>query len=302
MKVYTNEAEFHIEDKTVVSIGKFDGVHYGHQEIFNEMRKISEETGYKIAVFTFCFFSDPQLSTINEKRTMLEAEGVDYLIEYTFSDKLRTTSGEDFISDILINKLNMGYIVAGDDCSFGYRKSGNAALLRKLSDKYGYQVKILNKIQLDDSDISSSLIRSLISSGDVGKVYDLKGSYYSITGQVRRGKCLGRAISFPTANIIPDSGKILPKPGVYATRTLLSGVYHDSMTNIGTNPTVEDNSIIKCETHIFNLDRELYNTLITIEFIQYIREEQKFDTIDCLISQLKKDKIRSLQILSECRK
>ena len=302
MITYTNETEIHIDEKTVVSIGKFDGVHYGHQEIFNEMRKIREETGYKIAVFTFCSYTDPQLSTITEKRSMLEAEGVDYLIEFPFTDKLRTTSGEDFIRNLLVNKLNMAYIVAGDDCSFGYNKSGNAELLYKLSEQYRYKVRILDKLKADDSDISSTQLRNLLSSGDVEKIYDLKGSYYSVSGKVIKGKCFGKAISFPTANIMLDSDKLLPKPGVYATRTFLSGVYHDSMTNIGVNPTVDESGILKCETHIFDIDRELYNTVITIDFIAYIREEHKFDSIEELISQLNKDKIQSLQILSACRK
>lgn len=301
MHIIYNDPDYTIPEHTVVAIGKFDGDHLGHKRIFEEMRSIKQLHGLKMAVFTFVFPGNPQIESQPEKHALLESEGIDYLVEYPFSDDIRMISGQDFIIHILKNRMNMSWIVAGDDCSFGYNRSGNAKLLNSMSDKLDYRVTIINRIRLDDTEISSTNIRKLLSEGNVKMIHKLKGGYYSLSGQVILNKQLGRTIGFPTANIIPSSEKLLPKRGVYATRTLLeNGQIYDSMTNIGYNPSVteQDPSSVKCETHIFDFSEDIYGQNITVFFVDRIRDEQKFDSVENLVRQLGTDKNYVIHILN----
>ena len=300
MVTITDTIDFILPERTVVAIGKFDGDHLGHQKIFEEMRRIRDLCGLKIAAFTFVWPDRLQIASNEEKHRSLEKEGIDFLVEYPFTDEIRMTSGEDFLKNVLVEKMKMAWIVAGKDCSFGYNKSGNAALLKQYADIYDYKVTFIDKIKADDTDISSTRIRSLLSDGSVDKILELKGEYYSITGKVIHNKQLGRTIGFPTVNIIPSADKFLPRRGVYATQTHLEdGQIYLSMTNIGYNPTVEETNLsdVKCETHIFDFDRDIYGQTIKVDFIKFIREEQKFSSLDELINQLNNDKSQILQAI-----
>ncbi len=293
MKIICNNSDFTIPERTVVAIGKFDGDHLGHQKIFGEMRKIKREYGLKMAAFTFSAVNQPLISSDDEKHKLLEKEGIDYLVEYPFTDDIRKISGHDFILQILKKKMNMAHIVAGDDCSFGYNKSGNPSLLYEMSAANEYKVTIISKLKLNDREISSTMIREMISEGDMEGINRIKGTYYSISGKVIRNKQLGRTIGFPTVNIIPSDEKILPKRGVYASRVETEdGRVYDSMTNIGCNPSVhEKNSCtVKCESHLFDFNEDIYDRNIRIYFIRYIRDEIKFDSIEQLMLQLEADK------------
>lgn len=263
------------------------------------MRAIKQKYGLKMAAFTFVYPGNKQIASMGEKHLSLEDEGIDYLIEYPFTDEIRMTDGHEFLKNLLIDKMKMAWIVAGDDCSFGYNKSGNAELLRKFSSVYDYKVTIIQKIQFNDTDISSTMIRQLLSEGDVDRIYKVKGNYYSLSGQVEHYKNLGKKLGFPTANISPPGDKILPKPGVYATTTQLEdGRVLSSMTNIGYNPTVCESDItgIKCETHIFDFDEDIYGQIIKVAFIRFIREEKRFNSLDALKIQLQKDK----DVIKQC--
>ncbi len=303
MQIISNTQDFIIREKTVTAIGKFDGDHLGHQRIFEEMRRIRDQYGLKIAVFTFAPSSQPQIATINEKRMLLEKEGADYLIEYPFTDEVRMTDGKDFVSDILIGRINMAWIVAGDDCSFGYNRSGNAELLNNLSGIYNYHVTIINKLTFENTEISSSRIRECLSAGDVDTVHDLIGSYYSLSGTVTDRKPSELSDEFVTFSIALPYGKILPKKGVYASVTELEdGRKFASMTYIGFNSSITgDNSAhIECVTHIIRFMNEtLYGQNVTISFIRFIRDELEFESIETLRDQLKADRNSILNILNE---
>ena len=293
MKIISNNSSFTIPERTVVAIGKFDGDHLGHQKIFEEMRRIKNERGLKMAAFTFSYVNQPLIVSNDEKHKLIEAEGVDYLVEYPFTDDIKKMPGRDFILQILKGKMNMAHIVAGDDCTFGYNKSGDPQLLYAMSQEQDFQVSIISKLKLNDREISSTMIREMISNGDTEGIFRIKGSYYSISGTVIKNKQLGQKIGFPTVNIIPPEEKMLPKRGVYATITeTADGHTYHSMTNIGYNPSVQENeySGIKCETHIFDFYDDIYGQDICIRFVKYIREEIRFESIEQLKMQLEEDK------------
>jgi len=294
MEIISNNPNFKVDSPTVVAIGKFDGDHIGHQKLFSVMRDIKANEGLQSAALTFAFFDSPQISTILEKRERLEVENLDYLIEYPFTDAVRTMEAEDFLKDILIGRLNMKHIVAGPDCSFGHNRRGNVQLLQKYALEYGYKVTIIDKIMYQDQIISSSLIRDLINEGNVSQVTDLMGQPYSIKGTVSVGNKKGaKELGFPTVNIMITDEKIFPKIGVYATEVILPDKrVLKGVTNIGTNPTILDDKFkhaLRCETHILDFDENLYDKTITVRFKDHLRDERRFASVDELKKQLIKD-------------
>lgn len=301
LKVFTNTTDFQIAEPTVAAIGKFDGDHRGHQKIFETMRKIKSEKGYKSAVFTFADSSNKQISPMEEKHKLLENEGIDYCIEYPFNEETRSISAGDFLENILLKKLNMKHIVAGSDCSFGHNREGNAGFLRESSSVYHYCVTIVDKVKAGETDISSTYIRDLLHQGRVAEVNELLGHPYTISGVVEEGNQIGSSeLGFATANIYPDSDKFIPASGVYAARIDIGdGNVYSGMTNIGTNPSIENDDFDHCkriETHIFDFDQDIYGKFIIVSLIEFIRPEQKFESIDDLRNRLRSDeaKIRSI--------
>ena len=220
MKIITEE-EFHIDERTAVAIGKFDGIHQGHVFLLRHILDMKEK-GLKSAVFTFdvsaaSFFQDKEIKEITtreEKRMIFEKAGVDYLIEYPLNDKTAKTSAVDFIKKILIGMMNMKYIAAGDDLSFGYKGSGNVDLLLKASEEYGFETRVIDKLKYGLRDISSSYVREEIEKGNMDTVEKLLGHPYGFAGTVEQGFKLGRNLGFPTMNLYPDEEKILPPMGV----------------------------------------------------------------------------------------
>jgi len=302
MQIISNNTDFIISEPTVVSIGKFDGDHIGHQKIFAVMRQIKADEMLKSAAFSFAFFDTPQMSTMAEKRRLLKHEDVDYLIEFPFTDETKNMEAEVFIKEVLIARLNMKHIVAGTDCSFGHNRSGNADLLRTLGPELGFKVTIIEKVSGGNEEISSTAVRSLIRNGNVEKAAVLNGRPYTVSGIARTGNKLGsRKLGFGTANIIPEEGKLFPKEGVYLTKTLLSdGRRLYSMTNIGSNPSIDTDSfghIIRCETHIFDFNEVLYGQFIQVEFLRHIRDEIRFSSVEELKAQLEKDRQYCLSLI-----
>lgn len=307
MKCFVNTDNFYINVPTVLTIGKFDGEHIGHQKIFSAMRDIAESKGLKTAIFTFhtppAFIVEGAeddyvpLSTDAERNRRLENFGIDYMVEYPFNSEISKISGEDFIKDILVARMNMKAIVGGEDCAFGYNKSGNAALLRKLSKELGYDVYIIEKQRdANEREISSSLIRSELKAGNIENVNGMLGSKYSISGKVLRGNRIGgRLLGFPTVNIFPEQDKFLPRFGVYFSKVRIEGEdkLYRGITNIGVNPTVKKdkkNHIPRVETYLYNFNRNLYGKKIEVSLYKFLRGEMKFDTLEELKSQIEKDK------------
>ena len=312
MITFIDTTDIKITDKTAVVIGKFDGEHRGHRKLFRTLKDEANKKGLKTVVFSFRTLpsnivrnkNTTQIFTNAERRKKLEELGIDYYIEYPFDMNIAKLTGEEFLTNILIEKLGMAEIVAGDDAAFGYKKSGNIELLNRLSKILGYDVKIITKEKDDfQNDISSTLIRQKLDEGDMEEANKLLGGIYSISGIVEEGNKLGAKIGFPTLNVFPSSQKHLPKSGVYASRVRIGDddTFYLGLTNVGSNPSIENDKrdhIARVETYLYNFDATLYGREIEVYLYKYIRPEMKFDSLDTLKSQLSKDKVEVLNFLN----
>ena len=282
MKIIT-EREFHIDEPTAVAIGKFDGIHMGHKKLLEYILS-KKERGLKSAIFTFdmsaaSFFQGEDIkdiTTISEKRIIFDELGIDYLIEYPLDDKTAHILPEDFISDILVGMLNMKYVAAGDDLSYGYKGKGDSALLSDMAKKHDYEVEIIDKVRYEDREISSSFVREVIEKGDMEMAAKLLGHPYSFTGSVKPGFKLGRKLGFPTMNLYPDKDKILPPKGVYYSEVSFEGAHYPGITNIGVRPTVSEGESVSVETYLYDFDRDMYGENIETGLLAFKRPEMKF--------------------------
>jgi len=295
----------------VVTIGTFDGVHLGHREVISELKRISVLSGGDSVVFTFephpRIVIMPQedslrlLSTKDEKIRLMEEIGIDHLVIYPFTIEFSKLSYSEFVTNILVAKMNISSLVVGYDHRFGQGRKGNFNSLELLSDALKFKVEQLSQLQVGQEIVSSTKIRSALEAGDIAKANKYLGYRYMMSGKVIEGKQLGRTIGFPTANIENfDRHKLVPADGVYAVMVESGGVTYQGMLNIGYRPTVNYNVDHKSiEVNIFNFDNDIYNSDITINFVAKIRNEQKYSDIDALKEQLVRDRIIALDILSE---
>ncbi len=296
MRIIADTTEFHIAEKTAVAIGKFDGLHIGHQALLKEIIKAKEE-GLLATVFTFnpspsVFFSggkEKVLTPIHEKRKMFEALGVDILYEYPLNEMTASILPEDFIRDFLVEKLNASRIVCGPDLSFGKGGKGNYDLLSSMASRGGYTVSCIQKIFAFGEEVSSSLVRRLVSQGEFEKVEKLLGFPYSFSGTIVPGKQLGSKLGMATANLIPVEDKLLPPFGVYFAKALLDGKEFSGIFNVGCKPTVNDTSSVNIEMHIYGLEGEQYGKELTIFCKKFRRAEMKFSSVDELKKQMSLD-------------
>lgn len=280
---------------TIVTVGKFDGVHKGHEKLFDTI--VDNANGRQKVVLTFettpkAFLNNEANKTIvteSEKQMLCQQRGIDVYMKMPMEKEFLAMSPEEFLRDILKEKIGATTIVCGPDFKFGSKAKGDVSFLEINQDKYGYKLIVVEKEQYQDVDISSTYIREKIIRGEMAEVNAMLGHPYSIIGCVESGKQLGRTIGFPTANIAPDSNKLLPPKGVYKTVVLTSENHYKAITNIGFNPTVEDENKIKVETHIVDFDEDIYGEIIQILFYEYIREECQFDNIEELRKQIQKD-------------
>ena len=298
MEVITNLEEVKIDQKTALAIGKFDGIHMGHQKIIMALAAKRKE-GYKTVIFTFnpspaTLFSGkqiPELTTTSEKRRYFEKmDVIDYLVEFPLTFESAAIEPDIFIKDILVGKLNVGFIAAGEDVSFGNKGLGDYKLLEKEAAVYGYEIDIIDKVQFADGrPISSTYVREAIANGNMGKARKLLGTPYYVSGVITHGKSLGHTIGVPTVNIIPEKSKLLPPNGVYYSYVILDGKTYKGMTNIGYKPTVSDEKQLGVETYIYDFDQDIYGKFMEVELLSYRRSEKHFDGIDALISQMQSD-------------
>lgn len=308
MKYITGTMDFKIEEPTVVTIGKFDGRHRGHQKLIERMKEIREETGYKLAVFTFSIAPAALLGeekafviTTNEERMRnLRDTGVDYLVECPFTKEVAHMAPEEFVKEILVEKMGARAVVVGTDCGFGYKRSGNARLLGSLSETLGYSLSVIEKEKDEDRDISSTYVREEIRMGAMEKAWELLGEPYSIGGLVVHGNHIGSSrLGFPTANLLPPAEKQLPPFGVYVSRVYLDGKYYGGITNIGKKPTVEGENPIGAETFIYDFHGDIYGKEIRVELLHFERPERKFAGLEELKRQIERDKEYGLRYLAE---
>ncbi len=284
-------------NEIVLALGFFDGVHLGHQALLSETIKIGKKNGYDTGVMTFkehpleLIFPNytPWLITSNsEKETMIRDFGVDFVFINPFTEELMKLTPEEFITDYLLTKYNVKVIVVGFNYNFGYKGMGTTQTLQKLGQKHGFSVVILPPFIINTHSVSSTFIRELISCGQVDEVSTYLGRKYTLSGIVIQGKGLGHQFGIPTANLKLNKKIILPSTGVYYTFVHYQGRCLHGLTNLGFNPTFAKHPF-SIETYIYDFDEDIYNQEITIEFIKKIRDEIKFDSIDDLINQIKKD-------------
>ncbi len=288
-----------------VTIGNFDGIHLGHQEILKKTVKESKEANRKSIVITF----DPHpkkvvhpekrpfflLTTLEEKLRLIESFGVDIVILISFTTEFSKTTAEEFVSNILWDKLHLNKLFIGYDYAFGRNKGGNAAFLRTFGEKLGFQVEEIGAVTIDDTIVSSTNARLSILKGDVRGASRMLARPYNMSGNVVKGFRRGTEIGFPTANI--ESDKVIPAEGVYAIIAEVEGNRYQGVINIGFNPTF-GNEELSMEVHLLDFQGDIYEKTIDIQFIDRLRDEMKFDSPDKLVVQIKKDIASAKEILA----
>ena len=290
--------EIELDRASVVTIGKFDGFHLGHQKLLETSAHLRRE-GEALVLFTFS--RSPQmvlagrvgreLNTHEEKIRMAEKLGVDVLIEYPFTRELRCMSAEDFLDQILLKKLKAAHIVAGPDCRFGHERRGNIAFLKEHAAEGQYQVHVVQKEEYRLTPISSTRIREALSKGQVEEVNDMLGYTFGYKGEVVHGRQLGRTLGFPTINQwIPES-KCVPAFGVYATEVIHEGRRYPAISNVGVKPTISGNEKLSVETYLYDYEGDLYGSSLTVNLLHFIRPEKKFSSLEALKKQVDRDKI-----------
>lgn len=298
MQYWTDSAQIELnKDKTVVVIGKFDGVHLGHQMLFRTAVAKAQELQAKSLAFTFDRNLGRSLliTTKQERKELIEQCGMDILMEYPFHE-IMNLEAEQFVHDILIKQLHACMIIAGPDCGFGKNRTGNVQLLQELSSTYGFELLVMDKVKYQDSYVSSTLVRELIEQGMMEEAQKVLGHPYFITGQVVKGNQLGRTWDFPTINMLPASDKLIPPNGVYASRVFVNQEWKNSVTNIGKKPTVDShNEMITVETYIFDFEGDLYHQNLCVKLYDFIRPEHRFESFGQLKQQIRQDNAKCRQ-------
>ena len=312
MRIFKNIIQARNIPNAVVTIGTFDGVHLGHQAIFEKMRRLAEEVHGETVVVTFhphprqvLNIGTEKLRFIcsqEEKMKKFEEFGIDNVIIIPFTKEFASTPSDQFITNYIINRIHPAAIVVGYDHHFGKNRMGDYPMLCELGERYGFKTIQVEAQDINEVAISSTKIRNYLWTGNVKDANQLLGYPYSVEGVVVKGNAIGRTIGFPTANLdIPNEFMMINNPGVYACRTLIDGKWYDAMANIGSRPTIgdraEDDFII--EVNIFDFNGDLYGKTLKVWFIDRIRDEEKFDGLESLKVQLHFDKEKTKEILKE---
>lgn len=306
MKIFHSLCDFSLTKKTIITIGTFDGVHIGHRKILEKIIHNAKELDCESLVLTF--FPHPRmvlqenssvklLHTMKEKRTLLQKIGIENLIIHPFNKEFSQLTAEEFVKEILIDQLQIQKIIIGHDHRFGRNRTADINDLISFGEKYGFEVEQISAQEIDEIAVSSTKIRNALINGTISLANEYLGYNYFFSGTVVQGQQLGRTIGFPTANIhIKEDYKLIPKNGVYIIKSYLNEVLIYGIMNIGNRPTVNGlNQTI--EVHFLDFDKDLYGQEITIEVVEFIREEQKFDSLDTLKNQIQKDKEQSLSFI-----
>ena len=286
-----------MNEPTAVTLGKFDGVHIGHQKLISIVKEKAIQNDVLSVAFTFdriplsiCPQNFQHFITTNtERKRIMEEYGLDVEVEYPFTERLMNTEPEEFIKHIIIGKLNAKYVVVGTDYRFGKNRLGNVDMLIEKGPEYGFETIVVEKEKYQEREISSTYVREELKLGHMETANMLLGRPYSIYGIVAKGNQLGRTIDIPTVNIYPSESKLLPPNGVYASVTEFDGKKYYGVTNVGTKPTVSDDFEISVETNIFDFDRDIYGKSINVSLMHFLRPEMKFESIEALQKQMKSD-------------
>lgn len=298
MKIFQNFRGFSSGKPLALSLGMFDGVHLGHQTIISELKRIASEKNLESAVLTFwphprLVFNPNEdlklLNTLEEKTTLLENFGIENLFLKNFDEEFRNLTGEEFVKQVLVEKLNVKHLIVGHDHVFGKNRSGDFQLLEKLAPELGFGVEQMEAVNIYNNNISSTKVRDALLEGNIKEANLMLGYNYSLTGTVVHGKKIGRTIGYPTANIETDSLKLLPKKGAYIVEVSLGGNNYKGMLSIGTNPTVNGQKLTT-EVYILDFNEDIYGKEITVKFRDLLHEEVKFDGLEKLIERLDEDR------------
>lgn len=308
MKLFESINEFHSNKKTILTLGTFDGVHIGHKKILERLNQNTENGKYESLVLTF--FPHPRmvlqekseiklLNTIPEKSKLLEASGIENLVIHPFNESFSRLTAEEFVHSILVDQFHIQKIIIGHDHRFGRNRTANIDNLIAFGTEYGFEVEQISAQEIQDVSVSSTKIRKALQEGNMALANEYLGYAYFLTGEVVKGKQLGRTIGFPTANIeIEEDYKLIPKNGVYVVRTFIDQKEVFGMMNIGFNPTVNGQKQT-IEVNLFDFESDIYGQKLEISLLKYLREEQKFGSVDLLTAQLNLDKKTALEFVSE---
>lgn len=299
LNIFHSIASFSSSKKTILTLGTFDGVHIGHKKILEKLIQNTKNKEFESLVLTF--FPHPRmvlqekseiklLNTIPEKIDLLESIGIENLVIHPFDETFSRLTAEEFVEKILVDQFHIHKIIIGYDHRFGRNRTANIDDLILFGEKYGFEVEQISVQELNDISVSSTKVRKAIEEGDISLANNYLGYDYFLTGTVVEGKRLGRTIGFPTANLmIQEDYKLIPKTGVYVVQSTIDGNVVSGIMNIGVNPTVGENSLT-VEIHYLDFDADLYGTQLKVSILQYIREEQKFDSLESLKNQIQIDK------------
>lgn len=287
MKYFENTTDFFCDGPSAVTLGKFDGLHRGHQKLIREITELKKE-GLEAVVFSLAPDERPYLLSPEEKRQKTEALGVDVMIRCPFVPEILHMEPEQFVSEVLKDRLHAACVVVGPDWRFGHNRSGDVRLLQSFQEKYGFRVIPIEKECCHGAEISSTCVKQALAEGNMELVEELLGYPYEVGGIVQHGQKLGRRLGMPTVNLIPEAGKLLPPCGVYYSDVEAEGQRYHGVTNIGYKPTV-DGSFLGVETYLYEFHQDIYGKSATVGLRHYSRPEQKFDSIDALKHQMQKD-------------
>ncbi len=308
MQIHYDLENFEKLKLAVVTTGTFDGVHLGHQKIIAKLKEIAYTKGGETVLITYfphprmVLFNDSQnlklLNTISEKIELLAKLGLDHLVIIPFTREFSEIDSKTYIQNILVDKIGTKILVIGYDHRFGKNREGGFQYLSENESKYGFEVVEIPRQDIENIGISSTQIRNALLAGNITLATSLLGLKYSLTGKVVKGKQLGRTLGYPTANIyVVEDYKLIPADGVYAVQIIYNGSILKGVLNIGKRPTIEgkDRTI---EVHIFDFDKEIYGENLTINFVEKIRNEQKFESLNALKTQIDADAKHAMLLLN----
>jgi len=303
LRIFNSINDFASHKKTIVTLGTFDGVHIGHHAILEKICKTAQKEGLESVILTF--FPHPRkivsdnfdiklLNTISEKSELLEKLGVQNFIIHPFDKTFSELSPREFVTQVLVDKLNIQKIIIGHDHKFGKNRAADFNDLICFGKEFGFDVEEISAQQINEVSVSSTKIRNSLLDGNISLANEYLGYPYILTGNIVKGNQLGRTIGFPTANIqIPEDYKLIPKNGVYVVTANVNNITAIGMMNIGVKPTLGENKL-SVEVHLLNFDKDIYNQKIQIHILERLRDEQKFESFEALQTQLKLDKEQTI--------
>lgn len=287
---------YHGSGNTAITLGKFDGMHRGHQKLIHQVHQLKLKHGVKTVVFAFDMvplyeklgLPRDGIMSNEERRQHMDGE-VDILLECPFDEKVSSIEAEAFIKDILVDKFHAKYIVVGTDFCFGHNKRGNVDMLAEYADTYGYELFVTEKVMYGEREISKTYIKEELRKGNMDAVNEMLGYPYTIRGKVEYGKQLGRTLGFPTINVHPAKEKLLPPNGVYLDSVQVDDIWYNGIGNVGVKPTVTSENRMLIESYLFDYEGNAYEKEVAIQLYHFKRPEQKFGSVEEMKAQVTED-------------